>query len=147
MRQLKLSGTKCLQVDGISIDIVTTPCHFGGVRRWFLCPCCGRRCAVLYEDYCCRLCINGRYRLELLSPLDRKILKARRLRRQLGERIPHPTAPIPGKPVGMRWHKYLRIHAEISSLELDVARRLDRRLKSARARIRRRFRLRPRKER
>lgn len=36
---------------GIVLGIVRidrTPHRPGGTRRWFLCPCCGRRCAVTY---------------------------------------------------------------------------------------------------
>lgn len=128
IRQLWLKGTSGLRVDGVSIAIATTPCHFGGERRWFLCPHCGRRCAVLYEGYRCRVCIKGRYRVELLSPLDRKIEKARRLRRRLGQRRPNPMKPFPDKPHRMRWHTYLRLRDEIRRLELDVVLQLDKRL-------------------
>jgi hypothetical protein len=30
------------------ITLVATPCHFGGVRWWFICPCGGNRCSRLY---------------------------------------------------------------------------------------------------
>jgi hypothetical protein len=31
------------------VDLVATRPHFGGERRWFACPGCGRRCGVLYQ--------------------------------------------------------------------------------------------------
>ena len=31
------------------IPLLTTPGTFGGIRPWFACPGCGKRCAVLYE--------------------------------------------------------------------------------------------------
>jgi hypothetical protein len=30
------------------VQLVSTPCHYGGRRWWALCPACARRCAVLY---------------------------------------------------------------------------------------------------
>jgi len=48
-------------------QLVTTPCHFGGERWWFICPCsvngryCGRRVGVLYwvgKYFGCRHCYN-----------------------------------------------------------------------------------------
>jgi hypothetical protein len=125
IRRLWLAGMKGLRIDDVLVEIVTTPCTFGGERRWFLCPRCGRRCAVLYEGYRCRLCIRGRYRSELRSPVDRMIVTARKLRRQLGQDDPNPTTPIPDKPHRMRWHTYLRIRAEIRRLETEVVMRLD----------------------
>ena len=47
------------------IPLVTTPCNFGGVRYWFICPWyksgiyCGRRVGVLYKSgnyFACRHC-------------------------------------------------------------------------------------------
>jgi len=54
------------------VRLVTTPCHFGGVRWWFLCPLitngvsCGRRVGTLYcppgaTYYGCRHCYNLTY--------------------------------------------------------------------------------------
>ena len=120
-RKLCLAGFKGLRVDGILIRIVTTPCHFGGERRWFLCPNCNRRCAVLYKPkHRCRLCMKGRYRTESLSPLARKIEKIGRLRRKLGEYRPDRSQPLPPKPPRMRWETYDRLCYEIATLEHEV---------------------------
>lgn len=54
------------------IELVTTPCHFGGVRFWFICPLivnesyCGRRVGKLYLPgnatyFGCRHCYNLTY--------------------------------------------------------------------------------------
>jgi len=54
------------------IQLVTTPCHFGGVRFWFICPLgtnqgyCGRRVGKLYLPrnatyFGCRHCYNLTY--------------------------------------------------------------------------------------
>ena len=49
------------------ISITSTPCHYGGIRLWFICPgwkrgvSCGRRCVKLYlsprgQVFACRIC-------------------------------------------------------------------------------------------
>jgi len=48
------------------VNLVTTPCYFGGVRYWFGCPWCGRRVGVLYlapgdVNFRCRHCNNLSY--------------------------------------------------------------------------------------
>ena len=48
------------------VDLVTTPCHLGGVRYWFICPLCSRRVGGLYlapgeEYFMCRRCNNLTY--------------------------------------------------------------------------------------
>jgi hypothetical protein len=54
------------------ISLTTTPCHFGGVRYWFICPVsvngvyCGRRVGTLYlasggRYFGCRHCYNLSY--------------------------------------------------------------------------------------
>jgi hypothetical protein len=50
------------------IQLITTTCHFGGVRYWFVCPLadCGRRTGTLYLSsggnyFGCRHCYNLSY--------------------------------------------------------------------------------------
>lgn len=61
------------------ISITSSPCHFGGVRHWFICPCkrdgkpCGRRTRILYQQgpttyFSCRQCGNLTYRSCLQRP-------------------------------------------------------------------------------
>ncbi|MBN9122903.1 MAG: hypothetical protein J0I06_27820 [Planctomycetes bacterium] len=54
-----------------SVRLVTTGCHLGGVRWWFVCPlvrdnvACGRRVRKLYlcgQYFGCRTCHNLTYR-------------------------------------------------------------------------------------
>jgi hypothetical protein len=54
------------------VNLVTTPCHFGGVRYWFACPSCGRRAGALYlvpgdVYFRCRQCNNLSYQSRNLS--------------------------------------------------------------------------------
>lgn len=129
MRRLYLEGCESLRIGQFRIQIVATPCHFGGERRWFLCPHCLRRCAVLYRaDHRCRRCARGHYRGEHLSPLDRKLAKARKLRRKLGQDHPNASKPIPVKPPRMRWHTYQRVRSEILTLESEATATLGERL-------------------
>lgn len=64
------------------ISLVTTPCNFGSVRYWFLCPLsvngvyCGRRVAMLYlasggKYFGCRHCSNLSYESRNESRLGR----------------------------------------------------------------------------
>lgn len=121
-----LRGLRAIRVDGQLIEIVTTPCNFGGERRWFLCPGCGRRCAILRTGLRCNICVGGRHCSELRAPVDRKSAKARKLRRKLGQQEPNPTFPTPPKPQGMHWHTYMRIREEIRRLEHENLRILTR---------------------
>lgn len=121
-----LQGLRAIRVDGRQIEIVTTPCNFGGERRWFLCPICKKRRAILRSGLRCNKCSGGRYRSELQAPVDRLSAKARRLRRRLGQQEPNPTFPIPPKPHRMRWHTYVRIRDEINQLEYQNLRILTR---------------------
>jgi hypothetical protein len=52
------------------VQLIETPCHFGGTRFWFLCSLyksgkyCGRRVGVLYKDgdyFGCRYCYDLTY--------------------------------------------------------------------------------------
>lgn len=107
--------------DGVRIPIVRTPGPLGGMRNWWLCPRCERRCVLLYgEDYICRICAKGRYRSELASPRQRKLLKAFKTREQLGQTAGGIIAPFPPKPKYMHWSTYLRARAEAEQNELRI---------------------------
>ena len=48
------------------IEFTLTPCHLGGVRWWFICRECGRRCYKLYQPrhrryFACRICHKLKY--------------------------------------------------------------------------------------
>ena len=115
-RQADVTG---VWLRGTFVFLTTTPCHLGGSRRWFVCPRCWRRCAILYPVRC-RKCMCGRYQTELLKPSDRRIVKAIKIRERLGQKKGGIVAPFPDKPVGMHWDRYLRIR--------DAAQKLERRI-------------------
>src|SRR6266404_5235967 len=71
------------QLDSPSVELTWTPCNFGGMRPWYLCPQCGRRCGYLYRsesEYVCRICLGLGHRSQRESAFDRlmrRVLKAR----------------------------------------------------------------------
>lgn len=119
IRQFGKSLGETVRVFGRSVKVTTTPCYLGGYRYWFVCPICKRRCAILYP-YSCRVCRNGRYASELLSPRDRKINKAIGLRERLGQKEGGTIAPFPSKPKWMRWHTYQRLRDQGMHLEREI---------------------------
>jgi hypothetical protein len=99
---------------------VTTP-HYGGWRYWWLCPQCGRRCAILYGGrlFLCRQCHGLTY--ETAQSGDRQAtIKSRLLaiRQRLGAH-PGPGWPfdsLPEKPPHMHWQTYDRLCREYYNL-------------------------------
>ena len=85
------------------VSLTTTPCHFGGVRYWFICPLttngnyCGRRVGTLYKApganfYGCRHCYKLSYESRNESRYGRfaamgYILKAERQYEELYNKI------------------------------------------------------------
>lgn len=70
------------------IDLITTPCHFGGLRTWFACPRCGRRCGVVYFGspsgrYACRQCLNIAYPSQSQDKISRLWDRQRKIERKL----------------------------------------------------------------
>ena len=64
-----------------------TPCFFGGYRKWFLCPRCGKRVALLYgagKYFLCRHCYDLTYDCKQEQPVDRLIRKQRKIQERLG---------------------------------------------------------------
>jgi len=52
-----------------------------------------------------------------MSPHNRKIHKAIKLRKRLGQRSGGTLAPLPEKPKGMHWRTYERLAEVIASLD------------------------------
>lgn len=70
----RYSGEK-RKIDYI-VPLSTTPCYFGNVRYWFVCPCsvggryCGKRVGILYlsgDYFACRHCGNFTYASRCVS--------------------------------------------------------------------------------
>jgi len=92
-------------------------CNFGGSRAWFLCPSCGRRCAVLHGGsvYACRQCHQLAYESQRESDSDRAIRRADKIRRRLGWPAGILNA-IGDRPKNMRHTTYLRLLHEYNGL-------------------------------
>lgn len=95
------------------VELETTYTHFGGARQWFTCPCCGRRCGVLYlgNRLACRTCYGLAYRVERETAHDKALRRCDRIRHRLGwvPGIAHGMGPKPGK---MRHATFARLVAE-----------------------------------
>lgn len=93
-----------------TIRIESTPVNLGGFRKWFICPECERRCAILYSagNLACRKCHNLHYLIEHESVYDRAIRTAIRFRKRYGLTQGGAVAPFPKKPKNMQWHTYFK---------------------------------------
>ena len=115
------------------ITMATTPCPFGGVRWWWICPATGRWVRKLYlpnggDRFLSRG--PGAYRLAYASQrhgwVDRVHGRSRRLYRRLGEDNYGADGCQPEKPKGMRWRTYNaicdRLEAQEDRLNLNLLR-------------------------
>jgi hypothetical protein len=102
-----------------TVHLETTPCPFGGVRWWWVCPATARRCATLYlpnggDQFLSRG--PGAYRLAYASQngdaTARSHGRLRRLHRKLGGPYTHFEEPLPLRPKWMRERTYARLWAE-----------------------------------
>ena len=95
------------------ISITTTPCNYGGHRKWFLCPGCGHRVAILYggKYFRCRSCLNLSYACQQETTPFRLFRKVRKIRSILGAG-PDTDEPIFVKPKGMHQKTFDRLKEE-----------------------------------
>ena len=85
-----------------TIRTTTTPCGYGGSRRWFACPVCGGRCEVLYQRagrFACRSCQRVSYTSQCGGSDDRVCNLYHRLAGKLEA----------GKPKWQRWATYNKL--------------------------------------
>ncbi len=101
------------------VRVVTTPCHFGGQRYWWLCPQCGRRCRILYSRglFVCRSCSGAYYETQASKDIAVRIHnELRRLRAKLGAQS-LSSDNLPPKPKRMHWRTYSRLAKRILQLQ------------------------------
>jgi hypothetical protein len=92
----------------------------GGERAWFACPCCGRRCAVLYGGwrFSCRRCVALPYASQHEAAHERRLRRVQGLRERLGgELYASLDMPFPPRPKRMRRATYRRLRARAGRLE------------------------------
>ena len=90
---------------------------FGGRRRWFECPGCGRACRVLFGGpYRCRRCHGLHYSSQYQSVGSRTIGRLQALRTRLGGSGDLLEA-FPARPKHMQWSTYVRLRANLETCE------------------------------
>lgn len=94
------------------VELLATGCHLGGVRRWFACPCCGRRVALLYlrwGRFACRPCQRVAYASQSEDELGRLWRKQAKIEARLGDTW--------RRPKGMRRRTYERLMDALQDCE------------------------------
>ncbi|WP_415887691.1 hypothetical protein ACMXYO_06350 [Neptuniibacter sp. QD37_6] len=94
-----------------------TPCHYGGYRKWFLCPGCHSRSLVMYlKDGCfaCRSCHHLSYRSSNETKYGRLLLKKHRLGRLLFDDYESGFGFT--KTKNMHWSTFERLLPEYQAL-------------------------------
>ena len=97
-----------------------TPCNYGGSRKWFLCPSCSKRVAVLYDAgkyFLCRHCHDLCYTSQQESETDRMMRKQRKIRKSLGASN-NLSMPIWRNPKGMHWKTFHRLVAQDKKIDV-----------------------------
>jgi hypothetical protein len=93
-----------------SIKVAHRRCHFGGERRWFVCPGCGMPRQILYcaRLFRCRVCLGLKFPSQQKNSMERGISRIATQRRMLGGSgsLGDPFLP---KPKRMRWKTYARL--------------------------------------
>ncbi|MFY0609926.1 MAG: hypothetical protein JXQ99_00255 [Hyphomicrobiaceae bacterium] len=92
------------------IPFEETPTQFGGLRRWFACPGCQKRCRIIYGGsyFRCRNCHGLKYESQYEDAVSRATSQRHKLRQRLGQSSSLDD-PFPDKPKGMHWKTYQRL--------------------------------------
>ena len=117
----RIRGEEAWQNKNYNIALDHTPCHYGGSRVWFRCPCCHKRIAILYGGalFICRHCQNLTYESQKEGELDRLTRQADKIR----ERLHWEGGILNGggwKPKGMHWKTFYRLEAQHDQIEKIV---------------------------
>ena len=98
------------EIQRLSVPLAYTPSNIGGLRPWFICPGCHRRCAKLYHrgHFRCRACHGLVYRSQRENAMTQRLRKASKIRMRLGG-ITDPWAQFPQRPKSMHRRTYERL--------------------------------------
>jgi len=100
------------------VRLETTPLHFGGQRRWLVCPQCSHRREALYvacEALACRSCLGLGYESQNENRRGRMFRRANAIRARLG--WASGILSLDGdKPPRMHWRTFQRLRAELDVL-------------------------------
>jgi hypothetical protein len=103
--------------------LMQSRCHFGGARKWFLCPArgCDRRVAVLYGGgiFACRHCHQLAYESQREKPHYRALSRAQKIHVRLGGSGAVGDG-LPPKPKGMHWKTYRRLAHRFERQEMTM---------------------------
>jgi hypothetical protein len=118
-------GAEPQSIDQV-VQIISTPCHFGGARRWFECPgpsCDGRRVATLFLGgtyFLCRNCCGLAYSSERADAAGRALGRLRKIRRRLGASEDELLfSLLPPRPKGMRRVTYARLKQKAEQADAE----------------------------
>jgi hypothetical protein len=91
------------------VPFTYTRTRFGGRRRWFACPACGRPCRVLFGvHFRCRRCHGLHYSSQYQSAGERAAGRLQSLRTRLGGSA-DLLEPFPTRPRHMQRQTYARL--------------------------------------
>lgn len=96
------------------VELTFTACHFGGDRPWFTCPCCGRRCAILWGRgrFLCRSCHRVAYPSQNESIGSQAMRRIHEIRAALRVDSSLPLDRI-RRPRYMRYERYRALFFEL----------------------------------
>ncbi|PKI01915.1 hypothetical protein [Glaciecola sp. 33A] len=98
------------------VNITKTPCNFGGVRRWLLCPGCNKKALILYiaSNFRCRTCHNIYHTSSNEGSLFRATRAVCKEQNKLNGKHLKPMDGISAisKPKWMRYKTYARLKEE-----------------------------------
>ena len=103
----------------------STPCHYGGLRKWFICPQCDTRVAVLYhvnQLFLCRHCYNLPYASQGEDHTDRMQRRVDKIVRKFGPESLEDDFYY--KPKGMHWKTFERLISTENRLQEAIERGL-----------------------
>ena len=113
-----------LNIDGkpVQVRLAYTPCHLGGQRVWWRCPCCARRAAILYpggKTIACRRCWRLRYMVESSDDNRKAFRRADKLRARLGW-VPGVAHGEGARPKGMHHRTFDKLVNKYRAAELQA---------------------------